>query len=316
MLDAWTSFALSPWNDTAFGMPLRGAVPQKNGKFISRYFQHGYTSLRYKLFIPSSYRGQAMPLVVMLHGCGQDADDFALGTGMNGLAEEFGCLVAYPEQTSDANWNRCWNWHQQSHQRDEGEPALLAGLTKQVLAEYAVDRRRVYVAGLSSGGAMAVILGRTYPDLFAAVGCHSGLAHGSATDSYGAMLAMRKGTGSSDLSATTGMGNVPLIVFHGDLDTTVHPDNGLAVVQQSLASYAACYPQEVQAVADSEETGEIRGRRFTRTIHRGKAGNVVVEHWTVHGTGHAWSGGTRHGRYADTQGPNAGEMMLRFFLGR
>jgi poly(hydroxyalkanoate) depolymerase family esterase len=308
MLGAWSSGALSAWSGFGFGFPAQQTPTRASGKFITGHFQSGLKTLRYKLYIPSSYLGEAMPLLVMLHGCGQDADDFALGTGMNQLAEDARCLVLYPEQSSDANWNRCWHWHHQSHhQRGDGEPAFIAALSKQVIAEYAVDPKRVWVAGLSAGGAMAVILGRTYPDLFGAVGCHSGLAHGSATDGYGAMLAMKNGVDVAGLEATAALDTCAMIVFHGDMDATVHHNNGAAVVQQSLAAYAC-------GMALSEETGEISGRNFTRSIHRSETGKAVAEQWTVHGMGHAWSGGNSRGSYTDSNGPNAGREMLSFFM--
>jgi len=310
MFAAWPAFAFSPWGETPIA-----------GKFIPGFFHAGYKSLRYKLFIPSGYSGEPLPLIVMLHGCGQDADDFANGTGMNELAEQAGCLVLYPEQSADANWNRCWNWFQgANHERDRGEPALIAGATRQIMAEYAVDARRVSVAGLSCGGAMAVILGRTYPDIYSAVGCHSGLAHGSATDGYGAMLAMRDG---ADLGAMSGVISgaatasvVPIIVFHGDADDTVHHRNSGAVVRQSIESYLAHFPHHRQHMATSEETGVAGGRAFTRSVHLGKDGTIVVEQWTVHGSAHAWSGGKRHGSYTDSSGPDASAQMLAFFMRR
>jgi poly(hydroxyalkanoate) depolymerase family esterase len=258
-----------------------------------------------------------MPLVVMLHGCGQTASDFALGTGMNELAEQLQVLVLYPEQTADVHWNKCWHWYDPTHhRRGEGEPALLAGLTQSIAAEYAVDRARVAVAGLSSGAAMAVILGRTYPDLFSAVGCHSGLAHGSATDSAGAIVAMRDGADPDTLPQTGLLAGVPTIVFHGDADATVHQHNSAGVVRQSVESYVAHRPDGRANLRIVEETGESGGRAFTRHIHAEKSGTVLVEHWTVHGAGHAWSGGTPQGSYTDTRGPNASREMLRFFLNR
>jgi poly(hydroxyalkanoate) depolymerase family esterase len=322
MLDAWSSLALSPWDADPFRLGISLLAPAREagpGEFISDRFDADFGSLRYKLFIPSEYTGAPLPLIVMLHGCGQDADDFACGTGMNELAEKFHCLVAYPEQSPCANGGKCWNWFEQAHhQRGQGEPALIAGVTQKIVAEYAVDQARVFVAGLSSGGAMAVILGRTYPDLFTAVGCHSGLAHGSATDRFGAMQAMRHGADPDTLPKAAPAASVPIIVFHGDMDSTVHLNNSAGVVQQSIDSYAAAIPRERTQIpiAISNETGEVTGRAFTRKIHRGKAGEVVAEQWTVHGTGHAWSGGSRRGSYTDANGPDASEEMLRFFMRR
>lgn len=306
MLDAWSSFALSPF------VPARA---RNGGTFTAdRYLGHG-RSLRYKLFVPSGHGGGPLPLVVMLHGGGQDADDFALGTGMNDLAQETGCLVAYPEQPADANWSRCWNWFDHGHhQRGRGEPALIAGVVRKVMGEHAVDRTRVYVAGLSAGGAMAVILGRTYPDLFAAVGCHSGLAYGSATDHYGAMLAMRDGAAAPAPPRGNAPSGVPTIVFHGDQDSTVHPNNSAGVIQQTIDAYTAQTPRGRLALSLSQERGEMAGRGFTRHVHKGPAGNILAEHWTLDGVGHAWCGGNRRGSYTEAGGPDASREMLRFFL--
>jgi poly(hydroxyalkanoate) depolymerase family esterase len=319
VMDAWSSFPLLPWNGALFGfLPSAAHSIPHTGEFSRGRFDTDHRTLHYQLFVPSSYCGQPMPLVVMLHGCGQNASDFALGTGMNALAEQRQVLVLYPEQAADAHWNKCWNWYDPAHhRRGEGEPALIAGLTQHIAARYAVDGRRVSVAGLSSGAAMAVILGRTYPDLFSAVGCHSGLAHGSATDSAGAIVAMRDGADPDTLADTlahTGHAKVPTIVFHGDADTTVHRQNSAGVVRQSIDSYAANTPDAHADIRIVEETGESGGRAFTRHIHVGKDDIVLAEHWTVHGAGHAWSGGNLQGSYTDTRGPNASEEMLRFFL--
>jgi poly(hydroxyalkanoate) depolymerase family esterase len=318
ILDAWSSLAQSPWT----GQPnwLGNSWPVSSadrGRFISQRYEADEGSLHYKLFIPSGQTGEPLPLIVMLHGGGQDADDFALGTGMNELAEQHKCFVVYPSQSISANWSMCWNWFEESHhQRGRGEPALIAGITRKVIAEHAIDETRVYVAGLSAGGAMAVVLGRTYPELFAAVGCHSGLAHGCATDSYSAMQAMKGGVDASAMSHPASATDVPVIVFHGDSDCTVHPSNSECIVQQFLASHAARVRHEQIDLSVSREAGKAGGRAFIRHVHKGKAGRVVAEHWTIKGSGHAWSGGTRRGSYADESGPNASREMLRFFLQR
>ena len=315
VLDTWMSFAKSPWNCSSFLFPISRSSSQNSGKFILDRFHTDMGSLQYKLFVPGSYTGAPLALIVMLHGGGQDADDFALGTGMNELAERCGCLVVYPEQSAGANWSRWWNWYDKAHhRRGRGEPSLIAGITRKVLAEYAVDTTCVYVAGFSSGGAMAVILGQTYPDLFAAVGCHSGLAYGSATDHYSAMLAMRDGPDLHALANAEPLANVPTIVFHGDLDFSVHVKNGIGVVQQSVNSHMHQTPHMRQQLATSSEACETGGQRFTRQVHRGRTGNIVAEQWILHGAGHAWSGGSRRGSYTDPKGPNASMEMLRFFL--
>lgn len=313
--DNWPFFGFNPWAAANEGARGPAAPLPARGEFIAGLFETGARSLRYKLYIPASYCGEPLPLVVMLHGCGQDATDFALGTGMNELAEQENCLVLYPEQSCQANWNRCWNWYDEAHhERDEGEPAVIAGLTQSIIAHYAVDSARVAVAGLSSGGAMAVILGRTYPDLFRAVGCHSGLAHGSATNGMGAMSAMRDGADLDACRQTLPAASIPIIVFHGDVDCTVNQKNGTDVVRQTIECYTAQAPGESAETVMVEETGETSGRSFTRHTHRGQSGDVIAEHWTIHGTGHAWSGGNLEGSYTDRRGPDASREMLRFFM--
>jgi len=306
---------LGPWPTFSLQFPPPYA-PAHAGSFDWHRADVGASSMRYKLFVPSTYDGTPLPLVVMLHGGGQNADDFALGTGMNELAEEVQCLVAYPEQSA-GGWNKFWNWFDDAHhQRGQGEPALIAAATRDIMAAYAVDGSRVCVAGLSSGGAMAVILGRTYPDLFTAVGCHSGLAHGCANSQYGAMLAMRDGVDLDALAQTAHAGSVPTIVFHGDADYTVHPKNGDAVVRQAIDAHVAQTGLAHADIASFREIGELGGRGFTRHVHRGDAGQVVAEQWILHGGGHAWSGGNRRGSYTETGGPDASREMLRFFLGQ
>jgi poly(hydroxyalkanoate) depolymerase family esterase len=258
----------------------------------------------YKLYIPPVATPGPRPLVVMLHGCTQDPDDFAAGTAMNELARTHGCFVLYPAQSQKANPRRCWNWFKHNHQRrDRGEPALLAGMTREIVARHPIDAHRVYVAGLSAGGAMAAILGDAYPDLYAAVGVHSGLAAGAASDLPTALAAMKNGGRAS--SGTPGGRLVPTIVFHGDADAIVHPANAEHVVAASAGAPAAV------EVHRSTSGG---GRACTRHVHRGDDGRVLAEHWVVHGAPHAWSGGRPQGTYTDPPGPDASAQMLRFFL--
>jgi poly(hydroxyalkanoate) depolymerase family esterase len=274
------------------------------GQFIGASHTDVAGTRTYKLYVPPGYRGQALPLVVMLHGCTQSPDDFAIGTRMNEAALERNFLVLYPAQAHNANPSRCWSWFKHNHQgRGRGEPALLAGMTRAVMARYAVDPQRVYAAGLSAGGAMAVILGDAYPDLFAAIGVHSGLPTGSATDARSAFAAMKGGVCSVSAVAPAG-GTPPTIVFHGEQDTTVHPINGERIVAASAAG----------ATPEFERERSANGRAYTRRIYRAAGGRVVAEHWTVHGAGHAWSGGNPRGSYTDAQGPDATDAMLRFFF--
>lgn len=317
MLDVWSGFTPLPWTPQFARELFAPSLLSEGGKFVLKRFDADEGSLQYRLFIPDGHADSPMPLIVMLHGGGQDVDDFAFETGMNRLAEQHKCLVLYPQQSSGANWSMCWNWFGDTHHhRGQGEPALIAALTKKIIADYLVDRTRVYVAGLSAGGAMAIILGRTYPDLFAAVGSHSGLAHGSATDCYGAVQAMKDGVDVRDLPSQPSSVSVPVIVFHGDSDMTVHPRNSTSIVQQFRDSYERQRWHAPVSVSVSKETGEAGGRAFTRQVHKGKAGYVVAEHWIINGSGHAWSGGARRGRYTDVDGPDASKEMLRFFLQR
>ncbi len=256
----------------------------------------------YRLYVPANRPEGPLPLVVMLHGCTQTPTDFARGTRMNPLAEEFGVLIAYPAQPGSANPNRCWNWFRPGDQRrDTGEPALIAGIVGKVIADHGADPARVYVAGLSAGGAAAAVLGAEYPDIFAAVGVHSGLPVGAARDLPSALGAMRSGPAVSGSPQPT-----PAIVFHGDADTVVHPRNGAAVALQTTSSQAG-----LTATARHDTAG---GRGFTRTEHADGTGRILVEHWTLHGAGHAWSGGDAAGSHTDAAGPDASREMLRFFL--
>lgn len=286
----------------------RRTVPVPPGaRFHAASYANAAGARGYKLYVPSSYRGEPTALVVMLHGCTQDADDLAIGTRMNEHAEKRGILVLYPEQAADANPSRCWNWFRVGDQaRDQGEPSLIAGMTRELMARYQVARGRVFVAGMSAGGAMAMVMAATYSDLFQAVGVHSGLAHGAATDLPSALAAMRQCAIARPSPASANV--VPTIVFHGDQDTVVHPGNGDLIVER--AGDAAQGP-----AARSAERGQVPGRRHhTRTVVRDGGGRVLVEHWLIHGAGHAWSGGSELGSYCDPSGPDASAEMLRFFL--
>jgi len=283
----------------------RDIVPE-GGRFIERHYSNAAGSRAYKVFVPSRYQGQPLPLIVMLHGCTQSPDDFAAGTRMNFVAEAQGCLVAYPAQRSDANQAKCWNWFRRDdQQRGSGEPSLIAGITGKIMRDYSVDPRRVYVAGLSAGAAAAAVMGATYSDLYAAIGVHSGLACGAANDLSSALIAMRQGGGSNG-RVLDGRPSVPTIVFHGDRDSTVHPNNGDHILEQL---------RRATSTQAKVHRGRVPGGHgYTRAVHADANGRDIFEHWTIHGAGHAWSGGSAAGSYTDPRGPDATREMLRFFL--
>ncbi|MCK1637373.1 PHB depolymerase family esterase [Bradyrhizobium sp. 157] len=276
-------------------------------RFIEGTYSNPAGSRAYKLFIPSRYQNQSLPLIVMLHGCTQSPDDFAAGTRMNFIAEEKSCFVVYPAQRSEANQAKCWNWFRPAdQQRGRGEPSLIAGITRQVMRDFSIDPNRVYVGGLSAGAAAAAIMGNTYKDLYAAIGVHSGLACGAAIDLPSALVAMRQGGGASHSVNLCDGPPVPTIVFHGDCDTTVHPNNSDQILAQS-----------VRAMNLQKKVGRGQvpgGHAYTRMILSDANGRGILEHWDIHGAGHAWSGGNPAGSYTDPKGPDAAREMLRFFL--
>ena len=277
-------------------------------------FRHDAGALDYKLFLSSTLRRRP-PLFVMLHGATQNASDFAAGTRMADLAEECGGIALFPEQSRSAHPLGCWNWYDTRHQlADGGEPSMIVGLTRQVIAAHDVDPCRVYVAGMSAGGAMAVILGQAYPDVYAAVGVHSGLPAGAAFDLASALRTMSNGPSPAHPSALNEheplVRAVPTIVFHGDRDRTVHPLNAAALLAQTLGKRAGAADRE-PPVAPSPIVG---GRAVSLSVHARDADQPDVELWMVHGAGHAWTGGSAKGSFTDESGPDASREMLRFFL--
>jgi poly(hydroxyalkanoate) depolymerase family esterase len=305
------------------GEPDPSVVPT-GGRFVERSYTNQAGTRSYNLYIPSGYIGQEVPLVVMLHGCTQSPNDIAAGTQMNALAEEHIFLVAYPAQAQGANMNKCWNWFKASdQQRGRGEPSLVAGITRQVVDEYNVADGRVYVVGMSAGGAMAAIMGEAYPDLYAAVGIHSGLAPGAAHDMPSAFAAMHQGgpsTSRQDVPTATATGQssriVPAIVFHGDHDKTVHPRNADLLLEHYCAAKTTGSRDEVDELTPrgTVRQGQVPGgHAYTRATYRDAGGRDIVERWTVHGLGHAWSGGSSSGSYTDPKGPDASAEMVRFF---
>lgn len=254
----------------------------------------------YDLYVPAGLTGPA-PLLVMLHGGTQTAADFAVGTGMNRLADQHGFAVAYPEQSRSANPAGYWNWFQpDDQQREAGEPAIIAGIVAEIAAGFPLDATRIFVAGLSAGGAMAEVMAATYPELFAKVGVHSGLPYRSASDVGTAFGAMSSGAAPAAAHPT------PVLVLHGDLDSTVSVVNATAVMQARLLAYPQASDGEVTRSSEG-------GRAFVRTRHH-VGGRTVAESLIVAGGGHAWFGGDPKGSYTDPSGPDASAELVRFFL--
>ena len=283
--------------------PAPDPMPE-GASFTVASYSNAAGKRNYKLYIPSTRTSERMPLIVMLHGCTQSPDDFAAGTRMNALAEEHGFLVAYPAQPAQANVSQCWNWFKPDDQRrGKGEPSLIAGITQQIISEHSVDPGRVYIAGLSAGGAAAAIMGDAYADLYAAVGVHSGLPSGAARDLRSAFDAMRVGAAITGRSARV----VPTIVFHGSKDPVVHPRNGEAVAAQMLGS--------ASEMRQTTERGQAAGgHAYSRTIYADPEGAAICEHWSIHEAGHAWAGGSPSGSFTDPNGPDASREMVRFFF--
>ena len=288
---------------------------------LERSYMNAAGTRNYKLFITAPLQGEAPPLFVMLHGCDQDAEGFAAGTRMNELAEECHAVVLYPEQCRMVNPMGCWNWHDIQHQSAaHGEPSLIAGMTRQVIAEHGIDPMRVYIAGLSAGGAMALIVGQQYPHLYAAVGVHSGVPSGVAIDLLSALRAMSYGPADETVRRSNARLRkshiVPTIVFHGDADETVHPSNGDAIHSLSRPRNRRATGATVLPTHRSTKTRTRKrpGAHAVTRTHSSRGGISNAELWVVHGGGHAWAGGSPEGTYTDSGGPDASREMVRFFL--
>lgn len=290
------------------GMPAAKAEPRqgKRGSDLLRSYQGAAGARDYVLYVPEGLV-VAKGMVLMLHGCQQSPGDFATGTAMNAQADAAGFVVVYPGQTRGANMQGCWNWFEAGHQqRGVGEPAILVGIAGDVAAEFGLTRERSFVAGLSAGGAMAATLGQIYPDVFAGVGVHSGLAHGSADDLMSALSAMR-GQGRAGVRGKAKAAQVRTIIFHGDADVTVHPSNAGEV-------RAAARHNLPKGLVERVVDGVANGRRYSRLLVEDGKGRCLIEDWTIAGAGHAWSGGNAAGSFTDAKGPDASAEMARFFF--
>lgn len=298
------------------GRALRPARPAAapripaGAQYLDRTHRSAAGSRKFKLYLPASHPKRPKGLILMLHGCNQTPDDFAVGTHMNALAEKHGLAVAHPAQTRSQNAASCWNWFRPGDQcRGAGEPAILAALARKLAKEFGLGREAVFVAGLSAGGAMSAILADVYPDVFSAVGIHSGLTRGAAHDVMSAMAAMRKGavSGGTVPDSTPHANPVRRIVFQGDRDSTVHPSNMALIVAAAIG--AAAVPSKVV-------NRSVRGRDYARSDFVDAIGVVRLEIWMINGADHAWSGGHVAGSFTDKQGPDASAQMVRFFLSK
>lgn len=293
------------------GTPARLAPTPRipdGAQYLARTHRSASGARGYKLYVPGSKPKRPAGLILMLHGCNQGADDFALGTHMNALAEKHGLVIAYPSQSARHNAASCWNWFKPAHQqRGAGEPAILASLTRKLMREFGLDRDAVFVAGLSAGGGMASILADVYPDIFSAAGIHSGVARGTARNVISAMRVMRKGGATppgAPVFAASGA-RVRRIVFQGDADRTVHPSNADTIIAAAMGS---------DAVPAKVGNRTVRGRGYVRSDYAGPDGAILIELWMIEDAGHAWSGGRKAGSYTDSKGPDASAQMVRFFL--
>jgi poly(hydroxyalkanoate) depolymerase family esterase len=291
-----------------FGVDVRprpAPEPMPEGaSFTTATFANAAGTRAYKLYVPANRAKKRPALIVMLHGCTQTPDDFASGTRMNWLAEEHGFLVAYPQQDGRANIRQCWNWFRsQDQRRGEGEPSLIAGITEEIVRQRGVDPKRVYIAGLSAGGAAAAIMGDAYPDLYAAVCVHSGLPSAAARDLASGFDAMRLG---AKVRARSGK-LVPTIIFHGERDLIVNPVNADAVAAVALGN--------TTGLRQETERGQAAdGRAYVRATYTDSTGRTVCENWRIREGGHAWSGGCPSGSHTDARGPDASREMIRFFF--
>lgn len=287
-------------------------APARPERFLRDHYACSHGARDYLLYVPEGRPRARQPLILMLHGCHQDAEDFANGTRMNRHAQEHGCYVLYPEQSAQANGARCWNWYEAAHQQRElGEPAIIAELTRHLLTQHRIDAERVYVAGFSAGGAMAATLAVMYPELYAALGIHSGMPHGAARDFLSAMISMQHGSLAS-YAAHPMHSRIPTIVFHGNEDGMVHATHAATF----MANAPYC-PLQGESGRYTESVPRQNGRRgYSRTVQLDDEGRIFSEQWMVHGAGHAWSGGDAAGTHVDPDGPDASREMMRFFLGR
>jgi poly(hydroxyalkanoate) depolymerase family esterase len=299
------------------GRWISGATRDPDGRLM--YAPWARPSRDYQLFAPRRREGAApQPLVVMLHGCKQRPRVFAAGTRMNRLAAREGFLVLYPAQGWSANPLRCWNWFDPAVLRGQGEAAIVVAMIREIASQHAIDPQRIYVAGMSSGGALATVLANRYGALFAACASHSGIMFRGAASVWSASHAMTDGSAASPENTITGVSRpgrarrdfVPTLVIQGDADDTVHPANAEQIEAQSLAAYSQAFPDNDTVTTRASEQSSA-GRRYVVQEHVVR-GRVIVCRIVVEGLGHAWSGGDARYPFNDAVGPDATSMIWRF----
>jgi poly(hydroxyalkanoate) depolymerase family esterase len=289
------------------------------GRWVEGTFAGTAGSRRYQVYVPGSYDAtRRHMLVVLLHGCTQDAGDIARGTRIAEHADRDGFLVLLPEQPESANAKRCWNWYDPAHQvRDAGEPSLIAGMTARVAEEYAVDPARVHLAGISAGAAMASLVAVAYPERYASLALHSGLAWRAATSVVSPPTTMTKGTEDADalgVAALEAMGTraraIPTLVLHGGKDAVVNAANGRQAARQWMVTNSRALG--VDSLSPVRTSGRDGGYGWTRACYR-TGSSCIVEEIVVDELGHAWSGGSREGTFTDENGLAATGELIRFF---
>jgi poly(hydroxyalkanoate) depolymerase family esterase len=268
--------------------------------------------------------------LVLLHGCTHDADEMAEISGMNELAGANRFLVVYPEQSFLANLLKCWNWFDPKHQsRDAGEPSILAAMVAQLRSHHNIDSDRIYVAGVSAGGAMAVIAAVAYPDLFAGLAVCAGGEYKAATSVSGGLGVMQHGgpdpiqQGQAAFEAMKdGLGRkarprMPVIVFHGTADNRVSPINAEQVITQwgkTNECLAAAHGDSEFALCEEVIDGKVpNGHTYQKVVYTDHTGRLLMEKWIVQGMGHAWSGSPQPHKHGDPRGPRASAEIWRFF---